>query len=97
MLRMPCSAATSPPSTRQSATFARSTGRPVSLISSRPAIMADLKQTTVLKVEADDLRKIVSDALCRYGPLDALYVDHVTQLDDGNFEIVLEPKLEEAA
>jgi hypothetical protein len=59
--------------------------------------VTDLKRETTMMLSEGDVCDIMTEALCRYGPLDALKVVVVNREDDASFTIHMAPKPEESA
>jgi hypothetical protein len=58
--------------------------------------MADLTNVVTLTLQEADVCDMLTKELCGYGPLDALYVSHVSKDVDGTFNVILDPKPEES-
>jgi hypothetical protein len=54
--------------------------------------MADLTREVTLTLDEGDVCDMLTQELCRYGPMDTLRVAYVNKDDDGSFSLVLEPK-----
>jgi hypothetical protein len=53
--------------------------------------MTDIKQTTIVSIGDADMCRIISEAICRFGPFDDLIATEVTR-PAGEFRIKLDPK-----